>query len=206
MTTEQTVILGFGKMTLRTQTMSIAALRVRPPFVRDSAVTTSRRQGGTMVTTPVSRFPVIHGNMYSDRCAIPDGTILMFQSQWRRGSVSTKDGCVLLRLRPGAATLNIKARLPHGPESLLGDVYQVFMGNADILSPEEAQVMKIDVPARFIQTYFNLEEVEECFIIDELNPERERKPDIALVSTSQGLVVKEVPAPATRRMRIRPRG
>lgn len=201
----QEVSIAFGKVNLKTAVMTIAPMRVKAPFTRDSAVSTAKRDPYTMATFPVSNYPQVNGIMSRDKCRHPDGTILIIQSQWKRGGAGIRDGAVLLRLRENGPTLNVIAKLPHGLDSQLGDTFSVFMGRADILSPDEAKIFKIEIPNRFVQTFFDPEQVGECFTIEEVQPERSPPPTYALVNTSHGVEVRALATAPTRRMRIRRR-
>ena len=202
--TNQRVRLGFGKVNLKTQLATIASLRLRPRFIKDSAITSGKRDPKTLIYNPVSAHPEINGSMQSDMVTHPNGTILLIQSQWRRGGSPIRDGAILLRLRQEAALINVVAKLPHGPDSILGDTYSVFQGNADILSPDEAMSLhRIALPGRYIDQFFDPEQIDECYEITELVPERVSKPVVTMVATSQGVVTTEVAAAPSRRMRFR---
>jgi hypothetical protein len=200
---EQRVQLGFGKVNLKTMLATFATLRLRAPFQRDSAVSCGKRDAGTLMSFPVSAHPAVNGCMYRDYATHPNGTIIMLQASWKRGGSATRDGCVLLRLRADAALLNVIATLPHGPDSLIGDAFAVFQGCADILSAEEAAVHKIVIPPRFIDQFFDPVEVDECFRLEEIRPERAARPSVALVATPNGVVMQETASAPTRRMRFR---
>jgi|SRR5471030_1529920 len=198
--TAQTVRLGFGKITLKTASATYSPQRVKAPFVRESAVTTARRNSGTLVSDPVSRFPQINGTMYQDQCTHENGTIIMLQASKKRGGAALADGCILLRLRETAPLLNISGKLPLGAENLLGEGYLLFLGRADILSAEEVAVYQISVPARFVDTFFSMEEIDELFDVTEVASGTAERPEVALISTSTGLVVKEISATPMRRI------
>jgi hypothetical protein len=201
--TTQRVNLAFGKVNLKTSIATYAALRVKPSFTRESAISTGKRDPRSMITYPVSAHPQINGNMYRDFVTHPDGTLLMLQASHKRGGSPIRDGCILLRLRETGAMINVVANLPHGLDSQLGDTFSIFQGHADILSVDEASVFKIIIPPRFVDQFFDPEQVNECFSIEEIMPERVRKPEMALVSTAQGVVLKEVVHAPTRRMKFR---
>jgi hypothetical protein len=205
-TTSQRAKFGYGRVNLKTSLATFAALRVKPQFTRDSAITSGKRSTNSMVQFPVSANPSINGNMFHDHATHDNGTIFMLQAQWKRGGSPIRDGCILLRLRQEAAMLNVVARLPTGMESQLGDSFSIFTGYADILSVEEAAVHRIIIPPRFVDMFFDPEQVDECFTIQELARERAAKPEMALVSTSQGVVLKEVATAPVRRMKFRKQG
>jgi hypothetical protein len=185
--------------------MTLAALRLRPPFLKDSAISSGRRETGSMTSHPVSRIPQVHGSMYQDYVTHQNGTIVMLQASWTRGGVRIRDGAVLLRLRREAALLNVTAMLPHSLESQIGDRMSVFEGRADLLSPDEAAMYKVGIPRRFVDNFFDLEEVEECFIVTQVSAAIADRPEVSLVATAEGVVVREVQAAPTRRMNLKKR-
>lgn len=199
----QKAAMGFGKITLKTHRAMIAALKVEHPFVRVSAVDSSPKQPGSRITQPCSRHPQVNGAMVTDICIIEDGMFILLQSSWQRGSSFVRQGAVLLRARSDGPLLNVLAKLPIGPESIIGDKFSVFRGNADVISPEEARVHRIEVPGNYLRQYFVQDEIDETFEVRELAPARVRKPEVSLVATASGLVVTETVAAPARRMRIR---
>jgi len=201
--TLQAIQLGYGKVNLSSATSTFAPLRLSVPFIRDSAVTTGRRVPNTQTVTPVSAHPKINGIMTTDSVMHPNGTIIMLQASKSRGGRAIADGCILLRLREEAANLNIIGKLPLGHDNLIGDRYSIFRGRADILSPDEVEVFRIKIPTGFVNNYFTMEEINDLFDIHELAPAIVERPEVALVSTAQGLVTKELAPIPTRRMRLR---
>ncbi len=198
----QRFMAGFGKVNLPDQLATFAIFRMKAGS-KDSALDSGRREIGTMHMTPVSANPQINGYMNRDHVTHPNGTIIMLQASWKRGASSVRDGCVLLRLRQDAALLNVVAKLPMGRDNKLGDSFSVFEGYADILSPDEAALHKVVIPNNFIDKFFDPDEINECFTIQEVRPARADKPTLSFVSTSQGVVLKEVVSAPARRMRFR---
>lgn len=204
METNQRVKLAFGKVNLRSEMATFAALRLKPRFVRDSAVTSGKRDPKTLIYNPVSAHPEINGSMQSDYVTHPNGTIILLQASYRRGGAPIRDGAIILRLRQGAALLNVVAKLPHGRDSVLGDSYALFNGHADILSVDEAMSLhRIVIPGRYVDQFFDPVQIDETFEIIEVAPERESKPVMALVATAQGVVAQEIASAPARRMRFR---
>lgn len=202
MTTEQRVRVGFGKVNLKTQSAHIVAQRLRAPFVRESASTTGKNRAN-WEEYPVSAIPDVNGRMYQCDVTHPNGTILYITAQWTKNRAKYMDGGLYLRLRDDAAMLNIEAKLPHGPDSRLGDRFAVFRGRADILSVDEAKLYQINTPHRVIDNFFDPEDVAECFALTEIMPERSAPPVAELVSTPQGLQTREVQAAPVRRLIMR---
>lgn len=195
---------GFGKVNLSNQSASYSVMRLRPKYTLDSAITTGKREAGTITFHPVSAQAYINGTMQRDYVTHPNGTVLMIQAKWsRNGRPNVLDGAVLVRLRQEAAMINVIAKLPVGRDSILGDSFSIFQGYADILSPDEAKEYGIVVPRAQIDMKFDPDEVDECFSIEEIVPERLGKPVLTAVSTAQGVVMQEVATGPARRMRFR---
>lgn len=198
----QRFVAGFGKVVLTHEYATFAAFRMRPNG-KDSAIDSGKREVRTIQMNPVSANPQINGYMNRDHVTHPNGTIIMLQASWKRGASAIRDGCILLRLRQDAALLNVVAKLPTGRANLLGDSFSVFEGYADILSPDEAALHKVILPRNFIDKFFDPDEIDECFTIQEIRPARADKPTLSFVSTSQGVVLQETVAAPARRMRFR---
>ena len=194
---------GFGKVNLKNVGATFSVWRIKPDFERQSATTTGKREVNTFEIIPVSAQPQIHGNMYRDFVTHPNNTIIMVQATHTRNGSPFKDGCVLLRLRRTAAMLNVVASLPTGPMNVIGDSFSVFQGNADILSVDEARVLGIKVPNGVIDRYFDPDEVNACFALEEIIPESMPRPTVSQVATPNGVVITEIAVAPTRRMRFR---
>ncbi len=199
----QRVSIGFGKVNLPSELATFAAFRLKPSFERASALDSGTREPRTAQISAVSGTPQINGYMTRDYVTHPNGTILMLQASWKRGATPYRDGCILLRLRQEGPLLNVIAKLPTGRNNLLGDTYSVFQGYADLLSPDEALLHKVAIPSNYLNRFFDMEEIDECFEVQEVHAARVSKPAMSLVSTPQGVVMQEVVATPARRMRFR---
>lgn len=200
-----TIKVGFGKAVLRTSTTSFSAMRVTAPWVRDAAVSTGIRSRGTAVHLDVGRNNGINGNLYGDEVTHESGTIIMLTASRSIKGSPISDGAILLRLRQGAAYLNISGFLPTGPDNYCGDRFAMFQGNADIMSVEEVELLGIRVPHGYVQKFFDPEQIAECFDVVELRPAMAAKPEIVAVMTPSGVKIQEVAAAPSRRMRLRGR-
>ena len=201
--TKQTVKLGYGKCVLKAQTGSFAPMRVKAPFLKESAVTTGSRIPGNHIATAISRFPQINGYMHTDSVSHPNGTIIMLQASKARGAHRIADGCIILRLRENAANIQIIGKLPTGEENVIGDNFEIFRGRADILSADEVAVHQIVIPRPYLNAYFEQEEIDMLFDVYEIDKAIAPAPQVQLVSTPTGLVTQEVIAPPARRMKFR---
>lgn len=202
MDSEQAIRVGFGSVNLKYEGAKFSAFRLKEPFLRDSAASTGR-SSSQWGKYPVSMQPAINGTMYSAEVTHKNGTILLLQSSWTRSGISVRDGAILLRLREGAALLNIEATLPHGRDSMLGDRFSVFRGYADILSADEAKVFKIVTPHTVIDKFFDLDQISECFDIKELRPEALARPEVQLIVTATGSELREIQSAPQRRLNFR---
>lgn len=202
MSSEQKILVGFGTVNLKHQSAKLSAWRMLSPWKQDSAAS-SGKSDNRWAEFPVSKFPEINGKLHQANTTHPEGTIIVLRASWTSHRLPTRDGALILRLRQGAALLNIQANLPHGPDSRLGSSFAVFRGHADILSADEALVYKIQAPHQFIDKFLDPEQVDECFEIEEIVPEQVAKPQATLVHTPQGAQVVEIAAPSQRRMHFR---
>jgi hypothetical protein len=194
---------GYGKATLSTSTTTLSAYRVQPPFARDSLVTSGMRNRGTSSMHNVGQHGEINGRMYMDTVWHDPGTIVLLTASKTFRGITQSDGGILLRLRVGAAHLNIQAALPTGLDNYLGPSFCMFSGCADLLSVEEADVLGIRIPRGYIEKFFDPEQIEERFSVTEIAAETIPRPEFMVVATPTGTKIKEVAHAPSRRIRIR---
>lgn len=200
---EITATLGYGKSNLQTVSATYACMKVTPPFQRVSGVTSGRRAGSPTVS-PVGTWDGA-GALISTPVAHPSGTVIMLQCKWLRGVHLLREGAIFLRLRTGAPVYSILAMVPTEQGNIIGDSWQMFSGPADILNVAELRLINIDIPRGFVSRFMDVEEMSECFRIVEVSPGTNPRPQITAIATRDGVELREVAAPPTRRMRIRPR-
>lgn len=199
------ISVGFGKAVLSTSTTTLAAFCVKAPWLRDPAATSGTRQPGAAVQIDVGRNNGINSFLYSDTIAHELGTILLLTAAKTIKGSPVSDGAILLRLRHGAALINVSARLPTGSDNFAGPLFSMFQGHADILSVDEADFLGIRVPNRYVEKFFNSDEIAERFDVIELSAAVADKPQIVAVMTPSGAEFKEVAAAPARRMKLRGR-
>lgn len=197
--------VGYGKANLSASVTSLASQRVTAPWIRQPAATSGRRTYGTMIQSNVGPHGDINGILYGETVDHDDGTIIMLTSSKARRGSPIADGAILLRLRSGAARLAVSALLPVAQDNYYGQRYLMFEGNADILSLDEAEVLGVRVPRGYAERFFDMVQVCELFDLIELSPATAARPALAAISTASGVVIKEVAAEPTRRIRIRSR-
>ncbi len=196
------VSIGSGKVILPDSTTTMTVFHVTAPFNHVFAGTSGIRRGFGSATN-VNNLGTLHGTIYGNDVGFPPGSVLMVTSSRKIRGVSVSDGAILLRLRPGAAMLNVTAKLPGARENQYGQRLCMFMGHADILSVEEAAILGIMVPTRYRDKFFVAEELEERFEVSELLSEMTPRPEYVVVSTPTGIQTREVAAPIPRRIKIR---
>jgi len=192
--------ITYGKVNLATASASVAAFRVQAPFKRESAINTGTRSPGHGQYTAATSFQKIGGGFATERVRHDVGTILLYQMSRTRNKVRMSDGALFLRLRPGAAFLAINAKLPVGPESLIGDEFMIFQGNADILTVEELRTSGIEVARNYERTYMSDEEIAENFEVHVVTPESTPRPALQRVVAQGKVIIKEVAQEPIRRV------
>jgi hypothetical protein len=197
------VHVGHGKATLKTCTIQMSSFKVGKPWNREPAQTSGRRRPFTATQQNVGAHGTVNGVVYSDTVGHDPNTILLLTSSLSRGGMSASDGAVILRLRPGAATLNIGARLPPASDNYLGTRFCMFQGMADILSVEEAELLGIRIPAGYVDKFFDIAQIEERFDVMEMSPASIAQPELQVVSTGNGQQIVEVAATPHRRLNFR---
>ncbi len=197
------VTLTYGKVNLKHQSASYAALIVSPPFQRPSAVTAGVPVKGSRQRSAVSNWEG-NGGLVHEKVMHAPNSVILLQVSWKRNGANLRDASVFIRLRPSAALLTITASLPTGQDSQLGDRAVMFIGRGDIMDSEELKVLGIEVPRSYVSTFMNAEEIEECFEVVEALPEKAPRPVIARIATGAGEVkLTEMPVAPRRRLRIR---
>lgn len=196
--TKQTVSVGYGKVNLSSTLASYACMKVTPPFVRVSAANSGPRVGQPSAV-PVGTHD-INGVLISHQVQHENGTVILLTASWKRGGAPIRDGALFLRLRHGAPTYNIIAKVPLGRENICGDSFSVFAGMADIMNADELRAIGIEVNRSYVSRFMEEEELDECFQILQLSPGAMPRPVMTEISTPDGTEMKEVPQVPTRRL------
>lgn len=192
--------IGFGKANYPRQGMTIAVFGVAAPFVR----TLATKSLGMPVRskTPCGGHDndgmICYGN-----ASVPDGTILLLQARQTVTGRVMADAGVFIRVREQGAFLSVQCIMPRCPQNTIGNFVSVFEGRGDILSAKQVRELGIDLPNSYVRTYMNVDEIEECFSIEELSPQMSAPPVMEIHTNAAGeTVVIPSHAPA-RRMRVR---
>lgn len=194
------ITTAYGSINLSNKSMSVASFKVSPPFQRVTASTSGRvRQRSSQPATSGG-----HGGGFSQTISeFEEGTVILYQaSKSRRGSLVSQ-GSIFLRLRKSAPLLQVIAKLPTGPEGVLGDSFTVFTGHADLLNADELRVLGIEVARKYRAAFMVEAEVGENFAIRELAQGTAPKPVLIAVATSTGVEIKATAAEPNRRIRLR---
>lgn len=202
---KMTCTLGFGKANLPGTYASIACFRLKPPFMRDSAVNSGRQSRDHMRDYSVGIIEE-RGMLYQRRVEHDVGTVVMLQSGWKRGGSPIRDGALFLRLREDAVEWRISAKLPLSDGNTFGGEFVVFEGRADMLSADELQTFGFEVNRSYRSRFMAQEEIDECFILQAVSNERTPRPSLMLVGTGAERKLVEVAAAPSRRLVLRKRG
>lgn len=197
------VTLAFGKINLSKSSQTVAALRLKAPFLRDTASQTGKADLSSRQFIQATRYRDIGGGFSRQIVEHPAYTLILLQSSRTKNGQLFAEGSLILRLREGADMLSISAILPTGPESVLGDRIQVFVGEADICLPEELTLLGVAIPKYYVDRYMNQEEIDELFDVSVVRQGLINKPRLVGVATSEGMVVRAVGEEAPRRIRLR---
>lgn len=147
-----------------------------------------------------------HGHWYTARMDHKEGAVLLLQVSNTMNGRPYSGAGVLLRLREEAPAVSVNAKLPAHRESVY-NILPVFVGNADVLTVEEATDLGADMTSAYIDNYLDdEEEFEECWEVQGLNQGKTPKPTVEKVTTVTGetkaVVVGSQPR---RRIRVRRR-
>jgi hypothetical protein len=197
--TAQTV--GFGTLTLSTMTVSILSQIVTAPFLRVSSLSRGNKVARSY-REYLAGASSHYGKFYSQDLTHPDGTIFLITSGWKRRGTAVREGSVFLRVREDGALWQIGATLPDSQEHNLGGTFPVLRARGDILGAADLPQYGLAIPGYFAGRYLSTEEIEECFVFDQLNPQRTARPNTLLVPQAAGGVkVLEVATAPVRRLR-----
>lgn len=204
-TNEQTIHVGYGKANLTQTLASYVAWKVAPPFDKESAANSGQRIPGSYHAEPVGTTDH-RGALITQRVKHRDGTVILLQSSWKRGGSPIRDGAIFVRLRSGAPSYRIRAKVPQDQHSVCANVFTVFEGRADILSGPELTVLNLQIPRNYTDRFMQLDELEECYEIEEFAPAIVERPQLTAVATSEGVKMVELATPPSRRLRVGRRG
>lgn len=198
---EQVLNIGYGKANLSATLATYVAWKVKAPFDKESAAMSGHRITGSYHAEPVGTNDH-RGALISQRVKHFDGTVILLQASWKRGGSPIRDGALFLRLRTGAASYRIRAKVPQDATTVCGPLFTVFEGHADILTEAELTVLNLKVPRNYTDRFMQLDEIDECFTIEEFAPAQVERPQLTAVATSEGVKMVELAAAPSRRLRV----
>lgn len=197
------ITVSFGKVNLATALHTLASFRVTPPFVRDSAANTGRVDVQGTQYAAATRHPEVGGGFTTKSVAHDEGTVILLQASRTRNRMRTADAGLFLRLRSSAPKIMVRTVLPTGPESVLGDRFISFIGNADILTLEELKALGFEIPRGWVSAYMQEDEIGELFLFEELAKQTAPRPTFVRIVTANGVEVRAIQPERARRLRIR---
>lgn len=198
------VSLCYGKINLSNQSQTVATLRLKPPFEKSMSATTAGRVNlQSKEYHQATRYRDIGGGFTRQRVDHEQGTLILLQVSRTRQGVPTADAAIVLRLREGADLLSIAARLPVGPESVLGESIQVFVGTADICNAADLKLLGVKIPSYYRDRYMAQEEIDDLLDVSVVRAGTIAKPTLQAVATSEGVVIAAMSVEAPRRLRLR---
>ena len=200
-TVRQTVSVGYGKANLSNTLATYASMAVSAPFVRVSAVTSGQRVGKGNAARVGEHD--MNGVVITQQVQHPNGTVILLTASWKRGGASIRDGALFVRLRHGAPTYNVVAKVPTGQDNICGDSFTLFSGSADIMNADELALLGIQVNRSYVSRFMDDEELEECFQIVQLARETVARPSLTAISTPDGVQYREVAQLPSRRLVLR---
>lgn len=195
----QTVLVGYGKVNFPKRSMTLAAFVAETGFTRTLVSKRFPKTGRTTVA-PVSEFPDVEGNLYSDNVPVPEGTVICLQGSSRVNGLPVADAAVFIRVREDAAGLLIQAKLPQGG---FHRFHVMFSAHGDILDKDELEAAGVFVPDGYRRGYMNNDEISEVFTIREISPAKTAAPRLEAYTTPSGEEIKLNIIKPSRRMRIK---
>ena len=202
---DQVVSVGFGKENFQSTGVSINAFHLAAPWRKELPSKGLKRQGAMQVF-PASAFPEINGRLFIDTVRAPEGTMLVLQASHKRiiregRPPQLHDGALVLRTRATGPMLTVHASLPTSHEALITGKFLVFQGRADVLSEEDMDGFGLEPPPNYVETYFDPDEIADCFEVKIIAPATADKQRLETVRVGDEVVV--VPARPARRVNRR---
>lgn len=193
---------GYGKENLKDQSVSLMSFAIEKPFVRTLPGRKFPRKGNIQ-SFPVSAHPEINGMLYLDTLEMPEGALLMAQASHRFRGSGIRDGSFFFRARADGPMNIVKAILPTDIGAMVSTRFVVLQGRGDILSCAEAiETYGLELRKSYIDTYFDAEEIAECFIF-EITDQGTPAPKMEKVELADGTSAVVPSARTARRMRVR---
>lgn len=191
--------MAYGKFNFAEYAGSIAVLLVKPPFLRESAVNAGVARGAKTRTMPGSID--IHGAFISQQIELAEGSVIALQVARTRRGARQYDGTMFIRLRAQAAHIRIAMLMPPVTQRRF-DAQTVFEGNADFMSVDDLADIGIVVSPQYGERFLDVNDIEQCFRLTEISPERQSRGVVQVVHTAEGDKTVRLATAPVRRMRI----
>lgn len=140
----------------------------------------------------------LHGYWYTARYEHVEGMLLMIQMMSTVLRARRNNAAMLISLRESAESLLVQARISPHREAVF-DTISAFVGRGDIISPAEAIELGYVLDTGYINTFFDMEEIEEVFDVSVLAAGTSDRPEVIEVSTVGGKKIKVLSAPKPKR-------
>lgn len=176
-----------GSVVLASRSVTFNPLRLQAPFIRNPAIETGRANLGSKAWHPASRTPTEKG-FFTYQVYHPEGTIVALTARATVNGLARAEAAILVRLRADAPPMRVNLSLPIQPNlTILGDSFTVFTGRGDVISPAEARLLGVQIPARWEQANCSREEIDELFDVVQIG-QGAPKPILQATTTSDGEV------------------
>ena len=195
--------IAFGACNLQRSGATLTCLKVEQDFTKKSAAQAGVVDPKSRSWHQATRNKDSGKGFTSQRVSFAEGTVVLMQARRTSGGSPMADGGVFIRLRNSGPLIMLGLKLPIGPEGLLGDQFQAFVGRGDILTAEELWELEYELPNDYVSHYMSREEVDELFKVSELSPAASKRPAFGKVYTSTGPKVALTAPEPVRRLRAR---
>lgn len=197
----QICTLGFGKANLSNTLATYSCMKVTGPWLQVSAVTSGKRHGMNQAA-PVGVHEM-SGSLITGRSEHENDTIIKVQASWKTMQVPVRDAALFFKLRAGAPLYRVDARVPTGPENHFGDLFTIFSAYGDLMNSEDLYEAGIALPRQYADKFMQEDEVEECFVLTQVQPETMARPIKTAILSASGVQYEEMAQRPQRRIRLR---
>lgn len=165
------------------QNMSSSSAKVEVKFMRPGKRQTESLSSLLTPTRPVLTIPADtegtyrYGSYHTQRYRQVEGALITLQYTSSMLGRSVNQARMLVMLRDSGPLLLVRCRLPSHRFASLGTV-TAFLGRGDIMSPGEAEELGYVIDDRVLSLYFDPDNVNAAFDIEEIAPAKAEKPQI----------------------------
>ena len=140
----------------------------------------------------------LHGYWHTARYESVEGMLLMIQVMNTVMGARRNNAAMLISLRESAESLLVQARISPHRDAVFSTI-SAFVGRGDILSPAEATELGYVLDTGYINTFFDMEEIEEVFDVSVLAAGTADRPEVIEVATGGGEKIKVLASPKPKR-------